>query len=343
MKVDKLKLKEQVNILEALKKKGEVVDTITTRLAGVTNIPKEYLTETPPVPKSVKIELSSRCNYRCAYCALSTRESELSADMDFVLFKKITNEIKKLGVQEFGVFYIGESFVNPNLLIKSVKYLKGVLQVPYVFLTSNASLADVKHVKRCMEGGLSSLKWSCNFADFEQFKALSGTSNEEMWKRAIVNIRTAWETRKKNNHKTGLYASSIMYNKNQEERMQPFLDAHVRPYVDEHYWLPLFNEVAAFPGRTGKVVGNVGNYYAPVEPLPCWTAFTAAHIMVDGRVSACCHDAVGHWVMGDLTKQSFMGVWHSEEFQKLRGAHLAKDVTGTKCELCIDSTKQINH
>lgn len=343
MKKDNLREKWQKKLFNILKTKGEMVDTITSRLAGVSNIPDEFKTETPPIPKSVKIELSPRCNYQCSYCALSTRMPGPQSDMDYVLFKKITRELKELNVQEVGVFYIGESFTNPTLLIKGIKFLKKELKIPYVFLTSNASLADVSTVKRCMEVGLDSLKWSCNFANLEQFKEMSGVTNEELWKSAITNIRRAHETRKTGEYKTGLYASSIMYDTAQKDKMADFLEAHVLPYVDEHYWLPLFNEVAAFPGRQKTTIGNVGNYYAPVDPLPCWTTFTAAHIMSDGRVSACCHDAVGNWVMGDLKTDSFMKVWHSDEFRALRKAHLAKDVTGTKCEACIDSTKQIAH
>jgi radical SAM protein with 4Fe4S-binding SPASM domain len=122
--------------------------------------------------------------------------------------------------------------------------------------------------------------------------------------------------------------------------MAPFLEKNVIPYVDENYWLPLFNETAAFPERDISRVGNVGNYHAPVDPLPCWSVFTACHVLSDGKMSACCHDAIGHWIMGDLKTQSFMEAWHSEEYTQLRKAHLAKDVTGTRCVRCIDSTRQ---
>jgi hypothetical protein len=38
--------------------------------------------------------------------------------------------------------------------------------------------------------------------------------------------------------------------------------------------------------------------------------------------------------MGDLKTQSFMEAWNSPDFQKLRQAHLNKDITGTACEKC---------
>jgi hypothetical protein len=63
----------------------------------------------PPAPRSVKIEISPRCNYRCGFCALRTREKQPKWDMDFGLFKRITREMREAGVEEIGVFYLGES------------------------------------------------------------------------------------------------------------------------------------------------------------------------------------------------------------------------------------------
>jgi radical SAM protein with 4Fe4S-binding SPASM domain len=82
------------------------------------------------------------------------------------------------------------------------------------------------------------------------------------------------------------------------------------------------------------VAGNPANLENPVEPLPCWTAFTAGHVLVDGSLTACCMDGLGRWIMGDLKTQSFMDAWNSKEFQALRREHLNKNVIGTKCERC---------
>ena len=46
------------------------VGVITDRIDSVTKIPPEYMKAAPPAPKSVKIEISPRCNYRCGFCAL---------------------------------------------------------------------------------------------------------------------------------------------------------------------------------------------------------------------------------------------------------------------------------
>lgn len=313
--------------------------TITDRIDNVTKIPPKYMKAVLPAPKSVKIEISPRCNYRCGFCALRTREVQPKWDMDFGLFKRVTREMREAGVEEIGVFYLGESFMNPRLLVDCIAYLKGELGMPYVFLTSNASMAFPEAVEECMKAGLDSLKWSMNAADEQQFEKIMGVAGR-LFHTALDNVKSAWEVRKRGGYKTGLYASSIRYDGEQLSKMEDLLNARVRPYVDQHYWLPLYSMGAFAVQREHELgyrptAGNQGRIGALREPLPCWSAFTEGHVTAEGKLSACCFDATANWTMGDLTKLSFMEAWNSAPFVKLRGAHLKKDVCGTVCENCI--------
>jgi MoaA/NifB/PqqE/SkfB family radical SAM enzyme len=312
---------------------------ITERIDQITRIPPEYQKPNPPAPKSVKIEISPRCNYRCGFCALRTREVQPKWDMDFGLFKRITREMREAGVEEIGVFYLGESFMNPRLLVDCIRYLKQEIAMPYVFLTSNASMAFPEAVDACMKAGLDSLKWSVNASDQEQFERIMGVAGR-LFHRALDNIGRAHEVRRVGGYSTGLYASSIRYDGAQHDKMEALLAARVRPYVDQHYWLPLYSMGAFATEREEKLgyrptAGNQGRIGALREPLPCWSAFTEAHVTAEGKLSACCFDATAHWTMGDLNNHSFMEAWNSPAFVALREAHLRKDVRGTVCENCI--------
>lgn len=315
------------------------METITDRIDNVTKIAPKYMKAVLPAPKSVKIEISPRCNYRCGFCALRTREVQPKWDMDFGLFKRVTREMREAGVEEIGVFYLGESFMNPRLLVDCIAYLKGELGMPYVFLTSNASMAFPEAVEECMKAGLDSLKWSMNAADEQQFEKIMGVAGK-LFHTALDNVKSAWEVRKRGGYKTGLYASSIRYDGEQLSKMEELLNARVRPYVDQHYWLPLYSMGAFAVQREHELgyrptAGNQGRIGALREPLPCWSAFTEGHVTAEGKLSACCFDATANWTMGDLTKLSFMEAWNSAPFVKLREAHLKKDVCGTVCENCI--------
>lgn len=313
--------------------------TITDRIDNITKIPPEYLHARPPAPRSVKIEISPRCNYRCGFCALRTREVQPKWDMDFKLFQRITREMREAGVEEVGMFYLGESFMNPRLLVDCITYAKQELGFPYVFLTSNASMAFPEAADACMKAGLDSIKWSVNAADEEQFKNIMGVSGR-LFHRALANIKSTWEIREKNSYRTGIYASSIRYDGEQQKLMEELLRTHVLSYVDQHYWLPLYSMGAFATQREEQLgyrptAGNQGRIGALREPLPCWSAFTEGHVTAEGKLSACCFDATANWTMGDLNKISFMDGWNSEKFTQLRAAHLKRDVRGTVCENCI--------
>jgi len=312
--------------------------SIAKQQLTILHIPDKYLCAKLPPPKSMKIELVPRCNYKCKYCSYPTRKVQPTSDMDWLLFKKITKEARQLGVEEIGVFYIGESFMNHRLLVKAIKYLKQKLKYPYVFITTNGSLASPDKVEACMKEGLDSLKWSCNMADEKQFEHLAGASSK-CFNLLKQNIKSAFNIRKEKGYKTTLSASSVKYDEEQLEKMKPFIE-EIKPYVDEHYWLPLYSAGGAEKKKEKElgmkpIAGNTGRLDNPSEPLPCWTAFTSAHVLYDGRLSACCLDGTGGWIMGDLKTQSLMEAWNSEKFVKLRKKHLAKDVTGTICQKCI--------
>jgi uncharacterized Fe-S cluster-containing radical SAM superfamily protein len=301
-----------------------------------------------PAPKSVKIELTSRCNLKCKFCAVRTRKDK-ATDMDFWLFQKITEDMRMSGVEEIGLFYLGESFMNPELLIKSIKWCKD-LGFPYLFLTSNATIAKSMDIMKVMEVGLDSLKWSINCYDAEQFHKITGGS-DSTFEQAFINIKRAFDGRNMNNHNTALYASSILYEGEQKEKMQKLLDEKVIPFVDQHYWLPLY-QMSMYRKKMKQdlgyvpTAGNMGRLdNKTLEPLrnslPCWTAFTEGHVRVDGGLSACCFGADDRFDMGLLDGTNFMRQWNSPKFVALREAQLKTLTEGqdalknTPCEVCV--------
>jgi len=310
---------------------------ITERIDRITLLTETCRSETPPVPKSVKIELTARCDLKCFFCASAIRLRE-KADMSWNFFTRITGELRELGVEELGMFYLGESFLLP-WLSQAIEYAKRDCGFPYVFLTTNGRLATADRVRACMEAGLDSLKFSFNFADAAQFTEVTGMKGRahEHIVRNLKHARTVRdEVEARTGERCGLFASSIQYDGEQRGRMAAAV-AEIRPYVDEHYWLPLYGQPRPMSctGGTRQSAGNPGRIGALRKPVPCWSLFTEGHITYDGRLSACCFDHDARFNMGDLQTNGFMQAWHSEKFRALRRANLAEDVSGTVCERCV--------
>lgn len=305
--------------------------SITHRIDAITEIASAYRTTCPPAPRSVKIELTGKCNFRCSFCAHNQRLRSIG-EMKRSFFERIVPEMKAAGVEELGLFYLGESFLCP-WLPEAIAFAKQA-GFEYVFLTTNGSLASPDKVQACFEAGLDSLKFSLNYADEEQFKQIAQVKGA-LFDSIAKNVRAAHAVREAGGHRCGLYGSYIDYDGEQGDRIEHYVDA-LRPYLDEVYALPLYNQAALVDNDDWKFIqGNRGRAGALRDPLPCWSIFTEGHISFDGRLSACCFDHDNRFNMGDLTRMPFMDAWNSTAFQQLRAAHLRKDVTGTICENCV--------
>ncbi len=308
---------------------------ISERIDKITKISPEYRDTVLPAPKSVKIELTGRCNFACTFCARSDVLRE-QKDMDKETFKRLAKEMREAGVEELGLFYLGESFM-VKWLPEAIQYAKDI-GFPYVFLTTNGSLAFPDRVEACMKAGLDSLKFSYNYADGEQLHDIARVK-EKFFQTIQRNIKDAHTIRETGGYTCGLYASYIEYDGEQGERMREAVK-EIKDYVDEVYALPLYShggyvterEKAAGMKPSG---GNRGRLANLSEPLPCWAVFTEGHITWNGKLHACCFGHTDELVMADLNKVSFMEGWNSFDFRLLRQAHLNKDITGTPCETCF--------
>lgn len=307
--------------------------SITERVDHITELPPACRVGCPPCPKSVKIELTARCDLKCFFCATSFKLRQ-KGDMDWDLLCRLLLEMRQEGVEEIGLFYLGESFLYKRL--PEVIGFAREVGYSYIFLTTNGVLVTPERVRACMEAGLDSLKFSFNWANPEQAKAVTQV---DIFAKVVHHIKEARRVRddvqSRTGHRCGLYASSIQYDGEQRDKMEKAV-ALIQPFIDQHYWLPLYSQAGLISVEgTQPVAGNIGRIGALRDPLPCWSLFTEGHVTYDGRLSACCFDHDGRFHMGDLKTTSFMKAWHSEAFQKLREANLQKNVAGTPCEKCI--------
>lgn len=307
------------------------MNKISPRIDNVVHLPEDCLRDRPPPPHSVKIELMRTCNYHCVFCShdkLAKREGK----MDWRLYEKILTELRGLGVQEIAPFFFGESFLDFRL--PDAIRLARRLGFSYIFLTTNGSAAIPGRVSDCMDAGLNSLKFSLNAADADQFSAVTGM-HPSLFETVKNNIKAARKVRDDLGSKCGLYASYIMFDGEQGEKMKRVIE-ELSPYLDEIYALPLYNQACTVTKEGWAFTGgNTGRFDNPAPNLPCWVLFREGHINFDGTVCACSFSVSDDFIMGDLNHQTFMEIWHGDKFSALRQAHLAKRIEGTVCDGCI--------
>lgn len=309
-------------------------DRTTERIERLKKLDGATCSPAPPLPRSAKIELTSRCNYGCRFCASHLRGND-QHDMAWPLYIRLARELRCAGVEQLGLFYIGESLLHSRLT-DAVHYAKHICDYPYVFLTTNGFLATPERVRALMLAGLDSLKFAINFADGEQLARGAGRMDGD-FDDVVQNLLGACRMRDEVQAETGrrctVSASSLRYDALQPQRMERLLKL-VEPHLDQHYWLPLY-------GRPQDWVPRAGAADAAKPPavsrkdVPCWTLFTEAHVTADGRLSACGLDHSSRFHMGDLRTSSLHDAWHARPFQALRAAHLRGDVSATACAQCV--------
>jgi MoaA/NifB/PqqE/SkfB family radical SAM enzyme len=310
--------------------------TISDKIDAITEMGPEKQSPTPPMPKSCKIELTATCNLQCAFCATSHGLRE-KGKMSFEFYSEtLLPQLKEAGVQEVGMFFLGESTTMKDL----PRYIEEARRqgFPYIFLTTNGTALTPEKIESYMKAGLDSLKFSMNYADAEQFVDIAQVK-PALFLKLIGAIKEAHRIRERGGYDCGLYASYIEYDDAQGEKMLELVDK-MRPYLDEVYGLPLYSQadlVGEENERRGWKVsgGNPGRAENPRPAVPCWSLFGEARVAWDGELSMCCFNADHRFDAGNLNTMTFRDAWHSAKFQELRAAHLTGDVRETECAGCV--------
>ena len=305
---------------------------IKGRLSDVMTIPEIYLQDKPPFPKSAKIELTSRCDLECFFCSLTFKE-RTKADIDPDFLKKLLRELKNCGVEQVGLFWLGEPLLN-HKLPEYVGYAKDI-GIKYVFITTNGRMATEKKLKPVFDAGLDSIKVSVNSIGREQYKKVTGV---DAFDRVMKNIGQLKKIRG-DSAKPAIYASTI-FDPNSDTDLYEQVKPVIESSVDEHYGLRLYGEFTYDEVVDGKtnVPENV-KARSLEDMLPCWSVFTEPHISYDGFLSICYCDHDRSLYVADLNKMSFREAWHCDEYVAIRRAHLKKDVRGFACANCIAYNK----
>lgn len=304
------------------------MNKIVERISKTSNIQPELLSEKPGFPRKAKIEVTTRCDLNCFFCS-NTYKDVKKGDIDREFLFRILKELKELGVEEVGLFWLGESLLVKEL-DEYVAFAKKI-GIEYVFITTNGRLATPERIKALFDSGLDSIKFSINAGSRVEYRNVCGV---DAFDQVISNVRSAYTYRGRRK-KPAIYASTVF----DPHRHNDYdsVNALIGSYVDEHYPLRLYGKYT-FAGDNDKspdayTESAEGRTLASM--LPCWSLFTEPHISYDGYLSACYCDHDRGYYMGNLNEVSLTEAWHSEEFVRLRRCHLKRDVSRTVCERCI--------
>ena len=306
--------------------------TIMEKIDKHSHVPEEKLILHPPFPDAIKIEITGRCNYNCSFCAQKSSLRKIG-DIDRNFLYRILWEAKSVGVKEIGMFLLGESFLVKELA-EYIKYAKKVVGIEYVFITTNGSLCTPERMIPIIEAGLDSIKFSINAGTRDKYKEMHCCDKLED---VVSNIKWLSNYKKENNIDDLRTCISSILIPGDEPSLRAF-EKEMNKYVDDFYFLPLYNQAGHIGGKEyTKIVGNPGRYENMVEPIPCWALFNAAKITWNGWLTACCFDHDEKFEIADLNKVSLLEAWNNEKFVNMRREHLDRTLhKNSLCASCLD-------
>lgn len=305
--------------------------SIPERVDTHTHVAKEKLLAYPPFPDAIKIEITSRCNFKCSYCAAKfSLRPKGNIQKNFLY--EILRQAKAIGVREIGMFLLGEPFLVKGLA-EYVRYAKEQAGIEYIFITTNGSLCTPSRTIPVLKAGLDSIKFSVNAGAKQRYQKMHGW---DCFNNVVANIKWLSKYKKKHSLRKPTTCVSSIFIKEYREELESFRK-RISPYVDDFYYLPLYNQAGHLSARGfTHIVGNPGRLENMVPPVPCWALFNSAKITWNGWLTACCFDHDRRFEIADLHKVSLLDAWHHPKFVQMRQQHLERNLSHSLCAKCLE-------
>ena len=279
-------------------------------------------TEAPPVPKEMLVEVANICNHACSFCAYS-KMSRQKGILDFDLYKDLIRQAYDLGVREIGLY----SGAEPLTVKRIADYVVAAKEVgyTYVYITTNGSLANEGRLKKLVDAGLDSLKFSINGGDRETYLNVHGADDFE---KVISNLKFVSNYRKESGRRMYLAASFVECDQNRGAFDK--LKEIVGPYVDEVFFTIAYNQAGQMDMQPPHVFKSV-----------CAVPFARLNISQEGYLRLCCNDYQNFLAAEDLRRMTLKDAWHSTLMREMRNRHLSGNLDETLCHNCMKGTRDL--
>ncbi|MEO8471723.1 MAG: SPASM domain-containing protein [Chryseolinea sp.] len=294
------------------------------------------------LPISISIEPTTSCNLRCPECPSGLRAFTRPTGMlDQTLFENIIDQLSST-LTYLTFYFQGEPYLNPAFL-KMVSYAssKGI----YTSTSTNAHYLNDAASKATIQSRLDRLIISIDGTTQESYesyriggslqKVIEGTRNILRWKKELKSLTPhvvfQFLVVKPNEHQIEdvrklakelgvdqlVLKTAQIYDHESGSELIPTIDKYSR--------------YARKSDGTFEIKNKLLN--------ECWKMWHSCVITWDGKVVPCCFDKDAHFVLGDLTQQTFEEIWNGEKYNAFRTSLVKSRSEIEICKNCTSGTK----
>lgn len=327
-------------------------------------------TKLPYYPRSVQVEITTKCNLRCKMCPNQGFKGFKMTDMPIETYKKAIRQ----SLPELDFVYlwgVGEPMLNPNFT-KMVGIAKGV--GAKVSFSTNGTMLDHKIARKIVELGVDDIIFSVDSADPETFE---GIRKGAKFDKVIGNLEGLLGLRKEMGSKVPRVSMTCALMKDNLDGMSEMVKLAHRIGVPSVWFQNViswndftskqsllsfrksvvirkaFDETKRLAGRMGvkvrfpqlEVRGNSlcrFPWFGPMNvrwdgtvTLCPWIAYPLdVYFVLKKGTVARQHEFFEPLVMGSIHKSSLKEIWNNEKYRKARGLFKRKKQP-YPCNLCL--------
>jgi len=300
-------------------------------------IPRARLAAVRPVldirTAKVAVELTSRCNLRCAMCPMHDLGRPM-VNMEWDLVERVAAELAAAGIRVRWLHEMGEPLLHPRLD-------EAVELFPGCSVSTNAMLLDESWSRRLLATSLGRIRLCVDTTRPEVYPVIRNGGDFD---RVVANIRRFLEL--SDGHEIRVEIQKMVTLQTGDETVEDFerffdLGSHPQARVIEKTCEGL---------DTSDATELHESFYGCFQGYP----FRWFIVLADGRVTHCCYDAHGQQIIGDLRTRSVQEILDSPVLRRYMEAFRAKDwETLPRCGECfknatakgvlVDRVLQVGH
>lgn len=134
---------------------------------------------------TLRIVLTTQCNYRCKYCFAEGEEDKKTRIIPLEKLKPVLKTAKSFGINKIKLTG-GEPLLYPDMEAL-LEYIRKI-DIPYIDLTTNISMLNKKNIDLLNKYNVNAITLSLNTLEKEKYEYLSGVSNFELVQENLKNV-----------------------------------------------------------------------------------------------------------------------------------------------------------
>lgn len=266
--------------------------------------------DTAPVPQTLLIELTNRCNLRCVKCENRVADAP-RGDMDFDLLERILDQAEKWNLPSVQFHFRGE----PTLYGRLTEAVRAAnVRGLCSSVVTNGVLVDEALWMELLKAGLSSICISIDAVEPDIRDKLQPGAGPGQ----LENLKMLKPVRDRMGATTTIHAHSVLTSTSRKKNKA--LALALLPHVDN------ISQVYAYSFGVLPPEEIRGEFIHRPKPRtrPCYHLWRTAQVAWDGAVNACCNDQRLLLKVGHVNEAPMQEIWNGAAYRRFRTLHLEK-------------------